>query len=102
MNHLTLLDGPPDPILNTYYLNHPATHVSTNGSEVKSDDDDPPEMQDQNMQPLPEENIANYPQEKGTYFRNKLYVRTDKLPLKRFMVLANDDYHCLSRILLDL
>jgi hypothetical protein len=54
------------------------------------DDEDPPEVQDLNMEPLPAENVPNYPQQQNAaYFRNKRYVRTDKLPLDRFMVLAN-------------
>jgi hypothetical protein len=56
-------------------------------------------MRDPNMEPLPDHNIPDYDQENGRcmsgkrYVRNddsgKRYVRNDKMPLDRFMALAN-------------
>jgi hypothetical protein len=52
-------------------------------------DDDPTEVRDPNLQPLPNHNILDYPQENGRYLSTKCYVRTDKMRLDRFMELAN-------------
>ena len=60
--------------------------------ELGEDDDnseDEPEVRDSNMQPLPDHNIPDYPQENGLYLSGKRYVRNDKMRLDRFMELDN-------------
>jgi hypothetical protein len=64
------------------------------GDDQDSDEDektgeDLPEMRVLNMEPLPDHNIPDYEQENGLYMSGKRYVRSDKMPLDRFMELAN-------------
>ena len=46
--------------------------------EGREDDYETPAKE---LEPLPEDNDEDYPQENAAYFRNKKYVRTDKFPL---------------------
>ncbi len=52
-------------------------------------DEDLPEMRNPNMQPLPDHNIPDYEQDNGKYMSGMRYVQNDKMPLDRFMALAN-------------
>jgi hypothetical protein len=52
-------------------------------------DEDSPEMRDPIMEPLPDHNIPDYGQDNGKDMSGKRYVRNDKMPLDRFMALAN-------------
>jgi hypothetical protein len=57
--------------------------------EDENTDEDPPEMRDPSIEPLSDHNIPDYDQENGKYMSGKRYVRNDKMPLDRFMALAN-------------
>ena len=65
---------------------------SDNSSSDEADDhhDHEPEVQTEDLPPLPETNIVNYPQENSTYFLGKRYVRTDRVKLETILDLVGN------------
>jgi hypothetical protein len=59
------------------------------GGDDQELDEDEPEMRSLNMEPLPDHNIPDYAQENGKYMSGMRYVWNYKMPLDRFMALAN-------------
>jgi hypothetical protein len=54
---------------------------SEDSDDAEDENEDPFQVQPVPLPPLPNENVADYPQEDARYFRNKNYVRKDKYSL---------------------
>jgi hypothetical protein len=54
---------------------------SEDSDDAEDENEDPFEVQPVPLPPLPNKNVADYPQEDARYFRHKNYVRKDKYSL---------------------